>query len=149
VPKVLLTTDGSPLALHAARRAVALTPPDSEFVVLSVVPPPVTAAGAGVGAPLMDPTISEEVAEQEREAAEQSVAEVLSELGIDAERLVAWGDPGTTICTVAEERAFDLVVVGSHGSGLMKRVLIGSVSHYVLHHATCPVLVVRGEKDRD
>jgi nucleotide-binding universal stress UspA family protein len=60
---------------------------------------------------------------------------------------VVHGDPAIEICRVAEEGQFDLVVIGSHGSGFLKRVLLGSVSHHVLHHAPCPVLVVRGERD--
>ena len=37
----------------------------------------------------------------------------------------------------------DVVVVGSHGRGFLGRVLIGSVSEYVVRHCTAPVLVVR------
>jgi len=36
-----------------------------------------------------------------------------------------------------------LIVVESHGYGLLKRMLIGSVSTHVLHRSPCPVLVVR------
>ena len=37
----------------------------------------------------------------------------------------------------------DLVVVGSHGRGVMTELLLGSVSHQVVNRAPCPVVVVR------
>lgn len=42
-----------------------------------------------------------------------------------------------------EAKAMDLVVVTSHGRKGISRFLIGSVSHGVVHHVTCPVLVLR------
>jgi len=37
----------------------------------------------------------------------------------------------------------DLLVVGSHGHGGFMRALLGSVGQHCVHHATCPVVVVR------
>ena len=53
------------------------------------------------------------------------------------------GDPAETIVATAAGNGSDLVVVGSRGFG-MKRLLLGSVSEKVLHHAGCPVLIVKG-----
>lgn len=53
------------------------------------------------------------------------------------------GDPKHVICDVAKQEAVDLIVVGAHRQGRVERMLMGSTSDYVVHHAECPVLVVR------
>jgi nucleotide-binding universal stress UspA family protein len=50
---------------------------------------------------------------------------------------------------VDRSRTADLVVVGSRGRGAAVGLLMGSVSHAVLHRAHCPVAVVRGEADEE
>lgn len=56
-------------------------------------------------------------------------------------RNVATGNPASVIEQEAKGR--DLVVVTSHGRKGLSRFLLGSVSHAVVHHVTCPVLVLR------
>lgn len=51
---------------------------------------------------------------------------------------------GREICERAEGLGADVIVIGSHGSSHTGELLLGSVSQFVLHHASCPVLVVRG-----
>ncbi|MQA87573.1 MAG: hypothetical protein GEV03_23855 [Streptosporangiales bacterium] len=51
------------------------------------------------------------------------------------------GDPAPALLREAE--GAHLVVLGSHGLGGFAGLLLGSVSHGVLHHAACPVAIVR------
>jgi nucleotide-binding universal stress UspA family protein len=49
---------------------------------------------------------------------------------------------------LAEEEGADLIVMGSRGLGGIRRALMGSVSDSEVHHAHCPVLVVRHGQER-
>ena len=53
------------------------------------------------------------------------------------------GPPGQTIVEEAERWGADLILMGSRGLGAWNRVLLGSVSTAVVHHANCSVEVVR------
>ena len=54
------------------------------------------------------------------------------------------GRPGETLVEMAA--GADLLVVGSHGSGVIKELFLGSVSNYCAHHSPCPVVLVRCPK---
>lgn len=55
------------------------------------------------------------------------------------------GSPESRIVEKAEEILADLIIVGSHGYNRWERLLLGSVSDSVIHHAPCSVLVVRSK----
>lgn len=55
------------------------------------------------------------------------------------------GSPESRIVEKAEEIKADLIIVGSHGYNRWERLLLGSVSDSVIHHAPCSVLVVRSK----
>lgn len=79
----------------------------------------------------------------DRQAAAQRLVERGRPAGIDVSFLVWTGDPGESIVSAAASEDADLVVVGTHGRGKIGRLLVGSVSEYVMRNAPCPVLVVR------
>jgi nucleotide-binding universal stress UspA family protein len=56
---------------------------------------------------------------------------------------VLFGSPESRIVETAEEIKADIIIVGSHGYNSWERLLLGSVSDSVVHHAPCSVLVVR------
>jgi nucleotide-binding universal stress UspA family protein len=72
------------------------------------------------------------------DAAGAAVAELAPE--VDYETVVLEGQPAEALLGASEDA--DLVVVGSRGLGGFKRLMLGSVSDQVVHHAACPVLVV-------
>lgn len=53
------------------------------------------------------------------------------------------GSPAVTILEFEKQIEPDLIVMGSRGLGLVKGVLLGSVSQYIVEQSTCPVLVVK------
>jgi nucleotide-binding universal stress UspA family protein len=56
------------------------------------------------------------------------------------------GSPGATIVDEAERWKADLIVLGSHGFGPLRRCVLGSVSLAVVLHAHCSVQVARSHK---
>lgn len=83
---------------------------------------------------------SEEVARQAEEHVRSCTAQ-LSPPQFTTSNRVMKGDPVTVISDVSKD--FDLVVMGSHGREGLDRFLLGSVSHAIVHHVPCPVLVIR------
>jgi len=72
----------------------------------------------------------------------QSRTQEAKDRGITTDFEQVLGSPGKTICKMAKENAFDVIVVGHRGRWGLSEILLGSVSNYVFHHAHCPVLVV-------
>jgi len=81
--------------------------------------------------------------EHARRAVQEEVDKAASEISGTAPELtvtVATGQPAEEL--VMASRDADLLVVGSRGTGGFTRLLLGSVSSQVVHHAACPVVVV-------
>jgi nucleotide-binding universal stress UspA family protein len=62
--------------------------------------------------------------------------------GLTVDVLATEGRPGSEIIKALESQDCDCAVLGQRGRGRIKRLLLGSVSDYVLHHAKRPVLLV-------
>ncbi|XP_028792900.1 universal stress protein A-like protein isoform X1 [Neltuma alba] len=65
---------------------------------------------------------------------------------VKVETRVEKGDPRDLICEMAEKLGADVLVMGSHGYGLIKRALLGSVSSHCAQNVKCPVLIVKKPK---
>lgn len=147
--KILLAIDGSPCSAAAVREvATRPWPAGSEVKILSVVTVPLP------DVPL-DPffvtyAAHMEMMKKERTRLEELVARTASELRervttkpLPIETAVIDGSPKQVIVEQAEQWGADLIVVGCHGFGPVKRFLLGSVSQAVAVHAPCSVAIVR------
>ncbi|MBS1837694.1 MAG: universal stress protein [Actinobacteria bacterium] len=143
----LIATDGSEVSIDAARKGVALLRPTR--VTLLTVADTSVAEDSGAGGfegPLLSPTEAEETRSAILDEGDDELAATIAAIAVDpavVERRLVEGASGQTIVHVADEVHADVVVVGSHGKGWFKRMVLGSVSEYVLHHSRVPVLVVR------
>ena len=69
-------------------------------------------------------------------------ARALEDAGFTIDARLEFGSPRQTICKVANDEAFQLMIIGRREStGELRDVLFGSVANYVLHNVACPVLL--------
>jgi len=61
----------------------------------------------------------------------------------DVKTLRREGNAAAEILDIADEEKVDTIVIGSTGINTVKEFLLGGVSHKVIHHAKCPVTIVR------
>ncbi|MBD2505271.1 universal stress protein [Anabaena azotica] len=72
----------------------------------------------------------------------QTFAAQANTAGISTEFTQTMGNPGRTICKLANNWGANLIVMGHRGLSGFRELLLGSVSNYVLHHAPCSVHIV-------
>jgi nucleotide-binding universal stress UspA family protein len=141
--KTLLATDGSADAILAAGAAVDLSSKThSELHVVhawQAIPP---YAYPSMTAEWYVPPYEEAA----RKLLAGQVKRVEEAGSVVTEAHLVRGRPADAIVDLGEGMGADLIVVGSRGLGAVGRLLVGSVSEGIVHHAPCPVLVVRGEQ---
>ncbi len=94
-----------------------------------------------LGEPFFDQA-TEKILEQGNEVLEP-YRKILKENGIAFRELLLEEPAGKKIAETAGIEKIDLIIMGSKGKTDLGGLLLGSVTHRVLHHAPCPVLVVR------
>lgn len=85
-------------------------------------------------------------AENLLETTGSKLKEIFAEQNVSVVTELVNGSPESRIVEKAEETHADLIIVGSHGYNRWERLLLGSVSDSVIHHAPCSVLVVRNKE---
>jgi nucleotide-binding universal stress UspA family protein len=147
--RILLASDGSEEAARAARTAIELSEKLGAELHLVYVGRMPSAFYESPGVWALDPELQSEMEVRMEEEAITRLAEEVHSIreagGKFAQAHAKVGRPDAEIVKLAEELAADLIVVGSRGLGPLKRMLMGSVSESVLHHAHASVLVARGE----
>ena len=62
------------------------------------------------------------------------------------EMVLKQGSPWPEISDLIEQRGTDLIVLSTHGRGLIGTLLLGSMAEQVFRHATCPVLTIEPKR---
>jgi Universal stress protein UspA and related nucleotide-binding proteins len=137
---ILAAYDGSEQAKHALKEAVRIADAGggTKLTVLHVAPVPAGFAGDMLFTPAVSPEDELQRASKllkEAESAARGIVRFKAEL--------AYGAPGPVILEYARACGCDLIVLGSRGLGKLREMLLGSVSHHVVQHASVPVLIVK------
>ena len=139
--KILVAVDGAPISAHAADIAAELVQlAGAEMAFVHVIDAElVNAADTGIQPDVFVASAKEDarkLIDDFRKRLPQQMA---------ALDFVPIGAPHTEIVNAARDWPVDLIVIGSHGRGGIKRALLGSVAESVMRNAPCPVLVVRAK----
>jgi len=151
--KILVPVDGSEYSHDAAEYAIGVAKlTHGKIIVLHVVHLPAYAfaySGSEGVSPMAIPTpLPPTLTEEEKQAAKKIVDEVKEmgdAAGVTMETKIVERHPSVpdAIIQFAKEEGVDLIVMGTKGKTAIRRFLLGSVTESVVHHAHCPVLVVR------
>ena len=143
--RLLVCTDGSPLAQRAAREGVKLAASLRARVVALLVTPPFEPPQGYEASPL-----ATQILQHERESKAMAarclgaIAREAKLLGVPCKSMhVGKYPPAATIVETAESERCDLIVMGSHGHGALGQILVGSVTTRVGATCTVPLLIVR------
>jgi nucleotide-binding universal stress UspA family protein len=143
---ILVAIDGSPDADEALEQAIDLAESEHARLTLfsSLATPPAAAyigTGGGIAA-----TIAAD-AEAETQAILRTAVDTVPD-HVSVSTVLSSASVRLALIGQIKDGAHDLVVMGSRGRGALRSVLLGSVSHYVLHHSPVPVLIVHSDPDR-
>lgn len=142
VKHILVGVDGSQPSIDAAHYAMDLAQQTGAKLSVAFVieTPQVIPVGPLSGYLTTAAPRSQEDIQKAQALVEQLVKE---RPNLSAQTRVEMGQPAEVLCQLAQQLGVELLVVGARGHGAAHRFLMGSISDRVVHHAHCPVLVVR------
>lgn len=137
-PRILVAVDGSESAKKAFAKSIYLAQKcNSKLDVIHVVLDSTYGGDSAITFELI-----EELKEKGMKLLEQCKSQAIKN-NVQVETLLELGDHAQVIIDVANKNNYDLIIMGSRGMSAFKELLLGSVSFKVMHHARCPVMVVR------
>ncbi len=151
---ILIPTDFSENSNLAFRHAVMLARQNNAQIYLLHVIPPLDQSMKNYLSTYMDQKIVDEMEQNKMQSHQEDLKKELqnftqTELGDFPEDLkrfvcitVEVGQPVAKILEVAVEKDIDVIVMGTHGRGIIEHAFLGSVAEKVLRKAHCPVFVV-------
>jgi len=140
VKKILVPTDGSEAAKFAVDVALDIAKhKGAEIVTLFVVDVPHI---------LLAHRVEEIIRKDVGQPAVNEVVIAAEKEGLKVKALIEEGHAADAILRVAEKENIDLIVMGTRGASVMKKLLLGlgSIASAVIAHAHCHVLAVREKK---
>jgi nucleotide-binding universal stress UspA family protein len=143
---ILVAIDGSPDSDQALEQAIDLAESEhSRLTIFCAVVMPPSTAYVGVSGEVVANLARD--AETETETIIRGAAEMVPEQ-VSLSTVLSGEPVRHALIHQIKTGAHDLVVMGSRGRGAVRSVLLGSVSHYVLHHSPVPVLIVHADPER-
>ena len=141
--RILVPTDFSEPSMIAVRYAKELARTfNASLQILHVMEDPNFAGWTVHG---YSPTLPGVLKEIENHASD-SLNEIFTQTELQelhVELIKKWGVPFVEIIRHAKTQETDLIVMGTHGRGAIKHILLGSVAERVVRKANCPVMTVR------
>jgi nucleotide-binding universal stress UspA family protein len=135
---IVVGYDETEASTRALDRATEIAKAFGSKLIVTSVAPVMLSPGRGGDAGAIDPTDTPD----EHMVELAHAREHLLGSGVDAEFQPAIGEPAETIVELAEERAADMIVVGTREPNVLERLLGQSVSQSVSRRAHCDVLIV-------
>jgi nucleotide-binding universal stress UspA family protein len=140
--KVLVPTDFSDSARHAFSYGLSFAAEyEAELVLLHVVEN-LTVGYASDLFPVPMAEVFQEISGYAKTELSK-LAEDARKRGVSVSELVVQGKPSAEIIRHAAESEVDMIVLGTHGKGMLDQALFGSTTERVVRRAPCPVLTVR------
>ena len=140
--KVLVPTDFSESARHALTYGISFAREyEAELTLLHVVEN-LTVGYASDLFPVPMAEVFQEISGYARAELAKLGTEARAK-NVTVEEVVVQGKPSAEIMRFARETEVDMIVLGTHGKGMLDQALFGSTTERVVRRAPCPVLTVR------